>query len=81
MDNVYPLLGVQRPQPLLIDHNGREMKLFVYSYRYADKEWSIELWAWSRRDAKRRVRAMRRSLRLDGMVHCNDVPLAAVVHP
>lgn len=83
MDNVYPLLGEQRPEPTLVDHRGREMHLFTYSYRHEGAEYSFRLWAWSHRDAKRRLRSIRRGLELGGKVHAkgDGIPASAVEHP
>lgn len=69
MDNVRPLLGTIPPEPALIDHHGREAHLYSFSFNYADAEYSFSLWAYSGRDAKRRLRAIRRGLRLDGRLY------------
>ncbi|MGV2111905.1 hypothetical protein ACQZ46_11565 [Agrobacterium salinitolerans] len=54
--------------PSLIDPAGRMMQLYSFSYRHGDKSWSFSLWAYSKRDAKQRLRALRRNVRLDGMI-------------
>ncbi|MGN7715229.1 hypothetical protein [Agrobacterium radiobacter] len=54
--------------PSLVDRDGRAMQLYSFSYRHGDKHWSFSLWAWSKRDAKLRLRALRRNVRLDGMI-------------
>ncbi|WP_440410667.1 hypothetical protein [Neorhizobium petrolearium] len=55
-------------QPVLMDHDGRQMRLYAYSYRHGDKTFSFNIWAWSMRDARRRLRAIKRTLRLDGVI-------------
>ncbi|MGV1784568.1 MULTISPECIES: hypothetical protein [Agrobacterium] len=54
--------------PSLVDPAGRAMQLYSFSYRHGDKPWSFSLWAYSKRDAKQRLRALRRNVRLDGMI-------------
>ncbi|MGP4671756.1 hypothetical protein ACSV5N_07300 [Agrobacterium salinitolerans] len=54
--------------PSLVDRDGRAMQLYSFSYSHGDKHWSFSLWAWSKRDAKQRLRALRRNIRLDGMI-------------
>ncbi|CDN93443.1 hypothetical protein [Agrobacterium tumefaciens] len=54
--------------PSLVDRDGRTMQLYSFSYRHGDKHWSFSLWAWSKRDAKQRLRALRRNVRLDGLI-------------
>ncbi|WP_142627835.1 hypothetical protein [Rhizobium sp. P007] len=54
--------------PSLVDRDGRAMQLYSFSYRHGDKHWSFSLWAWSKRDAKQRLRALRRNVRLDGLI-------------
>lgn len=60
------LRGVAAPS--LVDRDGRAMQLYSFSYRHGDKHWSFSLWAWSKRDAKQRLRALRRNVRLDGLI-------------
>jgi hypothetical protein len=68
MDNIRPLLGTVPPEPAEVDSRGRPMKLYSFSFRHDRREWSFGLWAFSRRDAIRRLGSIRRGLKLDGLV-------------
>lgn len=56
---------------VLIDDEGRKNYLFTCSYK--DKKlktrFALQIWAYNMKDAERRVRAIKRSLRLDGQVY------------
>jgi len=51
------------------DHYGRPMFLYSLEYRFQDKTWCVNLWAYSFDDAEGRAAAMRESLTLSGQIH------------
>lgn len=63
------------PDCVMTDEDGRKNYLFTCSYR--DKKlgsrFVLNIWAYNMKDAERRVRAIRKSLRLDGQVYTSDI--------
>lgn len=62
------------PNCVIIDDDGRKNYLFTCSYK--DKKlgsrFVLNIWAYNMKDAERRVRAIKKSLRLDGQVYSTD---------
>lgn len=51
------------------DAFGRPLFRFLLSYSMDGSEWMTHVWAYDADDAKRRVDAMKVSLRVDGQAH------------
>lgn len=49
------------------DEYGRKLYLFLTSYDLGSDQYGSELWAYDLEDARKKVSAMRESLRIDGM--------------
>jgi hypothetical protein len=53
----------------MTDEFGRKMYLFSLEYKFDDRTWCLDVWAYSFDEAEQRVKAMQESLSLAGMVY------------
>ena len=71
MSNIVLPLGrdktLRRMQaPVSYDSAGRRMRLYAVEYRHGDRLWALEMWAYSSRDARLRLRSIKRSVAILG---------------
>jgi hypothetical protein len=51
-----------------LDDFGRQLNLYFCSYKFEDKNYSLDIWAYDMEDAERRVEAIRDSFNLEGQL-------------
>jgi hypothetical protein len=51
------------------DDYGRQLYLFTLAFEFEDREYGVDLWAYSMEDASAKVAAMRESVKLLGQLY------------